>query len=180
MVSLTHECLVSFFPCNDTSLTFRSLFVEPTSGLDSYQATQVIETLRKLADKGKTIVSVIHQPSQHTFQLFDDLLLISEGKLMYFGEVSKVRDYMTDLGYGCETEVGTAEHVLDCVSRVVGADDEAEKLEFFMVKVEDPAIARNYGIFALPAVVHYENGIPNIYEGVSSHKAILNWLLIYN
>lgn len=47
---------------------------------------------------------------------------------MYFGEVSKVRDYMTDLGYGCETEVGTAEHVLDCVSRVVGADDETEKL----------------------------------------------------
>ena len=30
---------------------------EPTSGLDSYQATQVVETLRKLADQGKTIVS---------------------------------------------------------------------------------------------------------------------------
>ena len=55
-------------------------------------------------------------------------------------------------------------------------DDEAEKMEIFMVKVDDPAIARNYGIFALPAVIHYENGIPNIYEGVSSHKAILNWL----
>ena len=100
---------------------------EPTSGLDSYQATQVIETLRGLADQGKTIVSVIHQPSQHTFQLFDDLLLLSEGRLMYFGEVSKVRQYMTDLGYGCESEIGTAEHVLDCVSRVIGSDDEAER-----------------------------------------------------
>lgn len=97
------------------------------SGLDSYQATQVIETLRKLADQGKTIVSVIHQPSQHTFQLFDDLLLVSEGKLMYFGEVSKVRGHMEGLGFGCENEVGTAEHVLDCVSRVVGADADAEK-----------------------------------------------------
>lgn len=101
---------------------------EPTSGLDSFQATQVIETLRGLADQGKTIVSVIHQPSQHTFQLFDDLLLLSEGRLMYFGEVSKVRQHMTDLGYGCESEIGTAEHVLDCVSRVIGADDEAERL----------------------------------------------------
>lgn len=100
---------------------------EPTSGLDSYQATQVIETLRKLADQGKTVVAVIHQPSQHTFQLFDDLLLISEGKLMYYGERSKVREYMEGLGYGCETEVGTAEHILDCVSRVVGADAEAER-----------------------------------------------------
>lgn len=101
--------------------------MQPTSGLDSYQATQVIETLRKLADQGKTVVAVIHQPSQHTFQLFDDLLLISEGKLMYYGERSKVREYMEELGYGCEAEVGTAEHILDCVSRVVGADAEAER-----------------------------------------------------
>jgi hypothetical protein len=86
----------------------------------------VIETLRKLADEGKTIVAVIHQPSQHTFQLFDDLLLISEGKLMYYGERAKVRQYMDELGYGCEPEVGTAEHILDCVSRVVGADAEAD------------------------------------------------------
>jgi hypothetical protein len=44
-------------------------------------------------------------------------------------------------------------------------DDEAEKLEIFMVKVEVPAIARNYGIFALPAVVYYENGIPTYMKG---------------
>jgi len=100
---------------------------EPTSGLDSYQATQVVETLRKLADQGKTIIAVIHQPSQHTFALFDDLLLVSEGKLMYFGEVAQVRNHMAELGYGCEPETGTAEHILDCVSRVVGADEEAEK-----------------------------------------------------
>mmetsp|Transcript_2861 Transcript_2861/g.5217 ORF Transcript_2861/g.5217 Transcript_2861/m.5217 type:complete len:467 (+) Transcript_2861:797-2197(+) len=100
---------------------------EPTSGLDSFQATQLIETLRTLANQGKTVVAVIHQPSQHTFQLFDDLLLISEGRQIYFGEVSEVRQYMTDLGYGCETEVGTAEHVLDCVSRAVGADAETDR-----------------------------------------------------
>lgn len=100
---------------------------EPTSGLDSYQATQVIETLRTLADQGKTVVSVIHQPSQHTFQLFDDLLLLSEGRMMYYGEVSKSRQYFTDLGYPALEEVGTAEFVLDCVSRVVGGDEEAQR-----------------------------------------------------
>ena len=58
-------------------------------------------------------------------------------------------------------------------------DDEAEKLEIFMVKVEDPAIARNYGIFALPAVVHYENGIPNLYDGSLGDEAtVLEWLVI--
>jgi len=67
-----------------------SIFVlceEPTSGLDSYQAYQVVKTLRKLADNGKTIIAVIHQPSQQVFSTFDDLLLLSDGRQMYFGEV---------------------------------------------------------------------------------------------
>eukprot|EP00092_Neocalanus_flemingeri_P058940 GFUD01070340.1.p1 GENE.GFUD01070340.1~~GFUD01070340.1.p1 ORF type:complete len:2430 (-),score=751.56 GFUD01070340.1:121-7410(-) len=55
-------------------------------------------------------------------------------------------------------------------------DDEAEKMEIFMVKVDDSTIARSYGIYALPAVIHYENGVPNIYEGATSNVAILNWL----
>lgn len=95
---------------------------EPTSGLDSFQAAQVVETLRKLADSGKTIVSVIHQPSQQVFSMFDDLLLISEGRMMYYGGVSEVRSYFNAQGYECEEEVGTAEHVLECVSRVTGND----------------------------------------------------------
>ena len=67
---------------------------EPTSGLDSTSATSLVAALRSLADAGETIVAVIHQPSQHVFSAFDDLLLVSEGKQMYFGETSKVRQYM--------------------------------------------------------------------------------------
>jgi ABC-type multidrug transport system ATPase subunit/ABC-type multidrug transport system permease subunit len=96
---------------------------EPTSGLDSFQAMQVVETLRKLADSGKTIIAVIHQPSQQAFAQFDDLLLISEGKQMYFGPVSQVRTYMENLGYVTSAETGTAEHILDCVSKVSSGDE---------------------------------------------------------
>jgi ABC-type multidrug transport system ATPase subunit len=92
------------------------LLDEPTSGLDSSQALQVIETLRELADSGKTVVVVIHQPNQHVFSLFDDLLLLSDGKQMYYGEVKQVRGYMASLGYKAPAEMGTAEHVLDCIS----------------------------------------------------------------
>lgn len=99
---------------------------EPTSGLDSYQAAQVVETLRKLADSGKTIIAVMHQPSQSVFAMFDDLLLVSEGQLMYYGEVSKVRNYMKDLGYPCSKDTGTAEHVLDVISRTNGGAEEQE------------------------------------------------------
>ncbi len=100
---------------------------EPTSGLDSYQAAQVTEFLRKLADSGKTVIAVIHQPSQHVFSMFDDLLLISEGHLMYYGEVSKVRSHLQNLGYPCSKDTGTAEYVLDCISRTNGGPEEQEK-----------------------------------------------------
>jgi ATP-binding cassette, subfamily G (WHITE), eye pigment precursor transporter len=33
---------------------------EPTTGLDSFTATSVIETLRELANSGRTVISTIH------------------------------------------------------------------------------------------------------------------------
>ncbi|KAL3923923.1 MAG: hypothetical protein SGILL_001357 [Bacillariaceae sp.] len=90
---------------------------EPTSGLDSTAATQLVQALRKLSDSGKTIIAVIHQPSQHVFAAFDDLLLVSEGQQMYFGEVSAVREYMDSHVAKSPEGMGTAEHILDCISK---------------------------------------------------------------
>lgn len=89
---------------------------EPTSGLDSTSASHLVTALRNLADSGKTVVAVIHQPSQHVFSAFDDLLLVSEGKQMYFGETSKVREYMDANVCVAPAEKGTPEHMLDCIS----------------------------------------------------------------
>jgi len=73
--------------------------------------------LRDLADSGKTVVAVIHQPSQYVFASFDDLLLVSEGRLMYFGESSKVRDWMQRHVTPAPADMGTAEFILDCISK---------------------------------------------------------------
>lgn len=100
---------------------------EPTSGLDSYQAAQVVSFLKKLAETGKTVIAVIHQPSQEVFSMFDDLLLVSEGRLMYYGEVDKVRSHMQTIGYPCAKDTGTAEFVLNCISRTNGGEEEQQK-----------------------------------------------------
>jgi ABC-type multidrug transport system ATPase subunit len=89
---------------------------EPTSGLDSTAAAALTDTLRKLADGGRTVIAVIHQPSQHVFSQFDDLLLVSEGRQMYHGPRSAVRLYMESNGCAALPETGTAEHILDCIS----------------------------------------------------------------
>ena len=43
------------------------LLDEPTSGLDSFKALQIVKLLDRLAKKGKTIISTIHQPSSEAF-----------------------------------------------------------------------------------------------------------------
>lgn len=63
---------------------------EPTSGLSSYDAEGVIDLLKRLAGKGKTIITTIHQPSLDVYRRFDNLIMISRdrggcGSLVYYG-----------------------------------------------------------------------------------------------
>ena len=46
---------------------------------------QVMQTLKDLAREGCTVVCSIHQPRSSIFAMFDDLLILSEGKLLYEG-----------------------------------------------------------------------------------------------
>ena len=62
---------------------------EPTSGLDSYMAMTLVESMRELADQGKTIICTIHQPSSEIFEKFDELCLLAEGRLAYLGPLNE-------------------------------------------------------------------------------------------
>ncbi len=58
---------------------------EPTSGLSSVDATVVMDKLKELADKGKTIILTIHQPSLINYKKMDDMIVLTRGELAYFG-----------------------------------------------------------------------------------------------
>lgn len=63
---------------------------EPTSGLDSVTALDLIRTFHFLAhgksqSKAVTIVCSIHQPQAKIFNLFDSLILLKGGTIIYQG-----------------------------------------------------------------------------------------------
>ncbi|KAJ1462443.1 P-loop containing nucleoside triphosphate hydrolase protein [Pelagophyceae sp. CCMP2097] len=89
---------------------------EPTSGLDSFAAEKVCRTLKSLADQGRTVVCVIHQPSSTVFDLFDDLTIVSEGELVYHGAVAEVDDTFRSLGFPRPSSASRAEHAVETVS----------------------------------------------------------------
>ena len=59
---------------------------EPTTGLDSAFAFYLIQALTKIAHDGKIVICSIHQPTSEIYYLFDDLLLLSSGETVYFGQ----------------------------------------------------------------------------------------------
>jgi ABC-type multidrug transport system ATPase subunit len=50
---------------------------EPTTGLDSFTASVLVDIFRELANEGKTIICTIHQPTSEMFQNFDKLMLLA-------------------------------------------------------------------------------------------------------
>lgn len=58
---------------------------EPTSGLDSEIAVQIMQLLQGLAHQGRTVVLTIHQPNSRITALFDDFILLAQGRTMYSG-----------------------------------------------------------------------------------------------
>ncbi|GIM04796.1 hypothetical protein Vretimale_9300 [Volvox reticuliferus] len=75
----------------------RVLFLdEPTSGLDSFTAREVTEVVQSLANDGTTICATIHSPSSASFALFDRVMVLASGWIVYFGEPGvTASDYLT-------------------------------------------------------------------------------------
>ncbi|KAF8363920.1 wht-4, partial [Pristionchus pacificus] len=71
---------------------------EPTSGLDSFMASQVVSALKEMASTGKTIITVIHQPSSEVFNMFDTVCFMASGKPAYHGPIKDVCPFFASLG----------------------------------------------------------------------------------
>ncbi|KAF9196484.1 hypothetical protein BGZ50_000104 [Haplosporangium sp. Z 11] len=87
---------------------------EPTSGLDSYNAYNVVECLVTLArNYNRTVVCTIHQPRSNIFALFDQLVLMAKGQLVYSGETRALNGHLRSLGHPCPEGYNMADYMLD-------------------------------------------------------------------
>ena len=99
---------------------------EPTSGLDSYTSFIIIENLRKLARARNMIIAyTIHQPSMEIASLFDNLLILNKGQVMYFGRFADAGDYYDRLGYPTPDTKNPVEHYIEVSAK---GGEEAEVL----------------------------------------------------
>eukprot|EP00930_Biecheleria_cincta_P030775 TRINITY_DN21330_c0_g2_i1.p1 TRINITY_DN21330_c0_g2~~TRINITY_DN21330_c0_g2_i1.p1 ORF type:complete len:634 (-),score=89.27 TRINITY_DN21330_c0_g2_i1:397-2298(-) len=105
---------------------------EPTTGLDTFQAFDIVKLLRDLS-VGRTCATIlsIHQPRSSVWALIDDLLLLSPGgQAVYCGPSENVLKHFAALGHACSLiGVNPADFLIDKISvhtsnASIAADDQ--------------------------------------------------------
>lgn len=79
----------------------KTLFMDEIStGLDSSTTYQIVKCTRNFVHLMEgTVLMALLQPAPETFELFDDLILLSEGYLVYQGPREEVIEFFQSLGF---------------------------------------------------------------------------------
>lgn len=101
------------------------LLDEPTSGLDSTSAVALMRMLQTLArTQQKTVITSIHQPNSALFFSFDQLLLLAEGNVVYFGSPRDSLTYLKRFHLACPDGYNAADHWMDLLVYDTAIEDE--------------------------------------------------------
>lgn len=130
---------------------------EPTTGLDATSAFQIIRTLKRLAQDGRTVIVSIHAPRSEIWSLFDNVILLARGSALYSGPVSESVAHFEQCGHILPPFVNPAEFLID----LAAIDNRTEELEAAShVRVENLRQAWQYRPKADLAVDHAEKKPP--------------------
>ncbi|KIN00043.1 hypothetical protein OIDMADRAFT_126522 [Oidiodendron maius Zn] len=81
-----------------------------TRGLDSATALQFVKTLRLATDlAGSTAFVAAYQASQEAYDKFDKVVVLYEGREIFFGSTKDAKEYFTNMGYRCPNRQTTSD-----------------------------------------------------------------------
>ncbi|TVY36200.1 ZEB2-regulated ABC transporter [Lachnellula subtilissima] len=88
-----------------------------TRGLDSANAIEFCKTLRQSTElSGTTAVVAIYQAPQSAYDLFDKVILLYEGRQIYFGRAGDALGYFENLGFDCPESQTVADYLTSMTS----------------------------------------------------------------
>ncbi|GLJ08416.1 hypothetical protein SUGI_0088300 [Cryptomeria japonica] len=95
-----------------------TLFMDEIStGLDSSTTYQIVKCLQQFCSHmNATILMSLLQPAPETFELFDDIILLSEGQVVYHGARKHVLEFFESCGFRCPERKGAADFLQEVTS----------------------------------------------------------------
>ncbi|XP_065867197.1 pleiotropic drug resistance protein 2-like isoform X3 [Euphorbia lathyris] len=91
---------------------------EISTGLDSSTTFQIIKYMRQMVHiMDATMVISLLQPPPETYDLFDDIILLSEGQIVYQGPRENVLEFFEHMGFKCPERKGVADFLQEVTSK---------------------------------------------------------------
>ncbi|RID54698.1 hypothetical protein BRARA_G02000 [Brassica rapa] len=97
----------------------KTLFMDEIStGLDSSTTFQIVKCLQQIVHlTDATVLMSLLQPAPETFDLFDDIILLSEGQIVYQGPRDHILEFFESFGFKCPERKGTADFLQEVTSK---------------------------------------------------------------
>lgn len=94
------------------------LMDEISTGLDSSTTYQIVNYLRHSTRSldGTTVISLL-QPAPETYELFDDIILLTEGQIVYQGPRQGALEFFSAMGFSCPERKNVADFLQEVVSK---------------------------------------------------------------
>ncbi|KAL7597678.1 hypothetical protein Lser_V15G25189 [Lactuca serriola] len=94
------------------------LMDEISTGLDSSTTFQIVNSLKQYVQilEGTAIISLL-QPAPETYNLFDDIVVLSDGKIVYQGPREYVLEFFESLGFKCPERKAVADFLQEVTSK---------------------------------------------------------------
>ncbi|XP_004291541.1 PREDICTED: pleiotropic drug resistance protein 2-like [Fragaria vesca subsp. vesca] len=91
---------------------------EISTGLDSSTTFQIVKFMRQMVHiMDVSMVISLLQPAPETYELFDDIILISEGQIVYQGPRENVLEFFEYMGFKCPDRKGVADFLQEVTSK---------------------------------------------------------------
>ncbi|KAF9690091.1 hypothetical protein SADUNF_Sadunf01G0159800 [Salix dunnii] len=152
----------------------KTLFMDEIStGLDSSTTYQIVKCLQHIVHYTEaTILVSLLQPAPETFDLFDDIILLSEGQIVYQGPREHILAFFESCGFRCPERKGTADFLQEVTSKKDQEqywDDRNRPYRYVAV----PEFVERFKRFHVGMRLENELSVP--FDKTQGHKAALSF-----
>ncbi|CAH1422174.1 unnamed protein product [Lactuca virosa] len=150
----------------------KTLFMDEIStGLDSSTTFQIVKCLQQVVHlTDSTIFMSLLQPAPETYDLFDDIILLSEGQIVYQGPRDNILEFFEACGFVCPERKGTADFLQEVTSKKDQEQYWADKNRpYRYISVSE--FSKRFKNFHVGEKLKNELSIP--YDKSKSHQAAL-------
>ncbi|XP_012235630.1 protein scarlet [Linepithema humile] len=89
---------------------------EPTTGLDTFAAICVVQSLKLIVSRGTIVFCTIHQPGMTIYNIFSHVILMADGRSVYFGTLRNATDFFKSQHYHCPANYDESEYYVNILS----------------------------------------------------------------